>query len=466
MHIRSRSLTHIALAAFLTAPGLFAQRAGLVDSFAPVVKKAQPAVVNISTTVVRQTRGGAPDIFDFFYGRGGQRPPRQQRGHSLGSGVIVRQDGYLLTNNHVVDGATDIKVALGDRREFKAKLIGTDPQTDVALLKIEAQDLPTVPFGDSSKAEVGDVVLALGNPFGIGQTVTMGIIGATGRSGLDIEQYEDFIQTDAAINPGNSGGALINTRGELIGINTAILAGEGGGNQGIGFAIPVNMARGVMDQLLKGGKVVRGYMGVGIQNVTPELAKGLGLQQSSGVAITQVESGGPAAKAGLKAGDVVTAVDGKPIYTDNELRLRISSTEPGKTVSLKVVREDGSSKDIPVTLAQLPSRDREQGAEQPAPGGESGGAALQGVSVQDLTPRIARQLGLATGVKGVIVTDVDPGSAAADSGLRRGDVIQHVNRKPVESVAEFNSLVRQSGSQSVLLLVNRQGQTAFIVIGK
>jgi Do/DeqQ family serine protease len=380
--------------------------------------------------------------------------------------VIVRQDGYLLTNNHVVDGATDIKVVLGDRREFKAKLIGTDPQSDVALLKIEASDLPTVPLGDSAKAEVGDVVLALGNPFGIGQTVTMGIIGATGRSGLDIEQYEDFIQTDAAINPGNSGGALINTRGELIGINTAILAGEGGGNQGIGFAIPVNMARGVMDQLLKSGKVVRGYMGAGIQNVTPELAKGLGLQQSSGVAITQVEPNGPAAKAGLKAGDVVTAVDGKPVYTDNELRLRISSTEPGKTVTLKVVREDGTSKDLPVTLAQLPTRDTDQGGNESAPGGESGGAAMQGVSVQDLTGRIARQLNLPTGTKGVLVTDVDPGSAAADAGLRRGDVIQHVNRKPVETVAEFNRLVRQGGAQPVLLLVNRQGQTAFIVVGK
>jgi serine protease Do len=457
----TKTLAAVVVIVALTVPAAPAQRAALVESFAPVVKKAQPAVVNISTTVVRRVRGAeVPDFFEYFFGPG-FRPPREQRGQSLGSGVMVRPDGYLLTNAHVVEGATDIRVATADRREFKAQLVGSDPQTDIAVLKIEGSGFPTIPFGDSSRIEVGDIVLAIGNPFGIGQTVTMGIVGAVGRSGLNIEAYEDFIQTDAAINPGNSGGALINTKGELIGINTAILS-RSGGNQGIGFAVPVNMARNVMEQIIKSGKVVRGYMGAGIQDVTPDLAKGFGLKQTAGVAITQVEPNSPAEKAGLRAGDVVTALNGQPVNSANELRLRVSQTPPGTTVKLKVVREDGSESELPVTLAQLPSRGESGSPAQSSRRGRGG--ALEGVEVEDLTPRVARQLGLPRDVTGVVVVDVDPASPAAAAGLRSGDVIQRVNRQPVESVADFNRLVRQAEGKPVLLLVNRGGRTAFIVV--
>ena len=447
--------------AYLAAPEASAQRGAVVDSYASVVKKVQPSVVNISTTVVRKVRGGdVPDFFEYFFGPG-MRPPREQRGQSLGSGVIVRPDGYLLTNAHVVEGATDIRVSLADKREFKATLVGSDPQTDIAVLKIDATGLPAIPLGDSSRAEVGDIVLAIGNPFGLGQTVTMGIIGATGRSGLNIEAYEDFIQTDAAINPGNSGGALVNTRGELIGINTAILS-RSGGNQGIGFAVPVNLARHVMDQIIKNGKVVRGYMGAGIQDVTAELAKGFGLKEARGVAITQVEPDTPAAKAGLRAGDIVLALNGAPVNSANELRLRISSTPPGTTVKLRVLREDGTTTELPVTLAQLPGSEERAAAGPSSRGAKSG--SIEGVEVEEITPQLARQLRLPRGITGVVVTDVDPDSAAAQAGLRPGDVIQRINRQPVESMADFKRLVSQGAGKPLLLLVNRGGRTAFLVI--
>lgn len=447
--------------AFLAMPEASAQRGAVVDSYASVVKKVQPSVVNISTTVVRKVRGSdVPDFFEYFFGPG-VRPPREQRGQSLGSGVIVRPDGYLLTNAHVVEGATDIRVSLADKREFKATLIGSDPQTDIAVLKIDATGLPAIPFGDSSRAEVGDIVLAIGNPFGLGQTVTMGIIGATGRSGLNIEAYEDFIQTDAAINPGNSGGALVNTKGELIGINTAILS-RSGGNQGIGFAVPVNLARHVMDQIIKNGKVVRGYMGAGIQDVTAELAKGFGLKEARGVAITQVEPDAPASKAGLRAGDIVLALNGVPVNSANELRLKISSTPPGTTVKLRVLREDGTTAELPVTLAQLPGSEERAAAGPSSRGAKSG--SIDGVEVEEITPQLARQLRLPRGITGVVVTDVDPDSAAAQAGLRPGDVIQRINRQPVESMADFKRLVSQGAGKPLLLLVNRGGRTAFLVI--
>jgi serine protease Do len=459
MRLLSRSIPPVAIAILLVAPEMLAQRA-MPDTFAPVVKKSQPAVVNISTTVVRKVRGY--DFFDYFYGPG-RRPQREQRGHSLGSGVIVRPDGYLLTNNHVVEGATDIKVSLSDRREFKARLVGADPASDVALLKIDASGLLALPFGDSSKAEVGDIVLALGNPFGIGQTVTMGIIGATGRTGLGIEQYEDFIQTDAAINPGNSGGALVNAQGELIGINTAILSG-GEGNQGVGFAVPINMARNVMDQILKSGKVVRGYIGAGGQDVTSEIAQGLGLKQSYGVVLTQIEPDSPAAKAGLKPGDVVTEINGAAVNSFAEMRLRVSSIAPGTLVKLRVAGEDGAAKEVPVTLAQLPSpKTEDQEQSQPAQPGSRGGA-MDGVAVIDLTARVGRQLGAPADLKGVVVREVATWSAAAEAGLRPGDVIQRINRQPVASVDDYERLLRQAGDKPVVLLLNRRGQTAYVVV--
>ena len=283
-------------------------------------------------------------------------PEQPRREGGIGSGVIVSADGYILTNNHVVEKADTVKVSLNDRREFTAKVLGTDPHTDIAVLKIDGHNLPVVPVG-GAKPAVGDLALAIGNPFGIGQTVTMGIVSATGRGGLNIEQYEDFIQTDAAINPGNSGGALVNTNGDLIGINTAILAGNGGGNQGIGFAIPVAMAREVMDQIVKTGKVVRGFMGAQIQDVTPDLARAFKLKGPNGAVLTNIESGTPADRAGLQAGDVVTAVNGEPVADSNSLRLRISRTAPGTAVKLTVQRAEGP-KEVTVTLGQCRTRKR------------------------------------------------------------------------------------------------------------
>jgi serine protease Do len=436
-----------------------------------MVRKIAPAVVNISSTrVVRSSsrnRRGQPqtpeDFFGQLFGGGGRFPgipeqPRREGG--VGSGVIVSNDGYILTNDHVVSKADEVKVSLPDRREFTAKVIGTDPNTDIAVLKIEGKNLPTVPIG-STRPAVGDLALAIGNPFGIGQTVTMGIVSATGRGGLNIEQYEDFIQTDAAINPGNSGGALVNTHGELIGINTAILAGNGGGNQGIGFAIPVNMAREVMDQLVKSGKVVRGYMGAQIQDVTPNLAKAFKLDSPNGAVLTNIEPGTPAEKAGLQAGDVVTAVNGEPITDSNSLRLRISRSAPGSPVRLTVQRAEGP-KEITVTLAQLPSQNLDEEGQPDLRGGAR--TPLEGVSVDELDAQTARQLQIPTSVKGVIVTDVDVASAAYSAGLRRGDVIQSVNRRPVATVQEFETAVGRNGT--VLLLVNRGGATRFIAIEK
>jgi serine protease Do len=436
-----------------------------------MVRKIAPAVVNISSTRVvrsssRNRRGQQPQTPEDFFGQlfGGGRfpgmPEQPRREGGVGSGVIVSNDGYILTNDHVVSKADEVKVSLPDRREFTAKVIGTDPNTDIAVLKIEGKNLPTVPIG-ASRPSVGDLALAIGNPFGIGQTVTMGIVSATGRGGLNIEQYEDFIQTDAAINPGNSGGALVNTHGELIGINTAILAGGGGGNQGIGFAIPVAMAREVMDQLVKTGKVVRGYMGAQIQDVTPTLAKAFKLDSANGAVLTSIEPGTPAEKAGLQAGDVITAVNGEAISDSNSLRLRISRSAPGSPVRLTVQRAEGP-KEVTVTLAQLPSQSLDEEGAPDLRGGAK--TPLEGVSVDELDAQTARQLQIPSSVKGVIVTDVDVASAAYSAGLRRGDVIQSVNRRPVATVSEFEAAVGRAGT--ALLLVNRGGATRFIAVEK
>jgi serine protease Do len=419
-------------------------------------------VSEIKMTPTRNRRlpeGLPPGLEDFFGQFGGPQQPR--RGGGAGSGVIVTRDGYILTNNHVVEGATEVKVTLNDRREFPAKVIGTDPRTDVAVIKIEGNNLATLPISDSTKVEVGDVALAIGNPFGIGQTVTMGIISATGRAGLNPENYEDFIQTDAAINPGNSGGALVNASGQLIGINTAIIS-RTGGNQGIGFAIPVNMAREVMDQLVKSGKVVRGYMGAGVQDITPDLARAFKLKTATGSAITTVEPNSPAERGGLRAGDVVTAVNGEQVADANALRLKISRTAPGTAVKLTVQRPEGEQT-LTVTLGTLPDRGGPAGEGEES-GGLGGGAAspLQGVSVTELTADIAAELQLPEGTRGVVVSRVDANSAAGQAGLRRGDIIQQVNRRNVSTVAQFEQAVGKG--QSVLLLINRGGGTRFIVV--
>jgi len=411
------------------------------DGFADVISRVESTVVSVYTTkTVTENYQGNPFVDPFF----------------RGSGVIVSSDGYILTNSHVVDSATKVRVTLTDKREFPAKIVGTDPKTDIAVLKIDATGLPVMPFGDSSRVRVGDIVLAIGEPFGVGQTVTMGIVSATSRGNLGIEDYEDFIQTDAAINPGNSGGALINNRGQLIGINTAII-GPSGANNGIGFAIPINLARNVMDQILKHGKVRRGYLGAMVQDVTPAIARQFGVEKGAGALLSDIEPGSAADKAGLKRGDIVTTLNGKPIDSARKLRLSISLTPPGTVVKLGIIR-DGQPMEVSVRLNEMP------GGSGPAGQGPGYRGALDGVSVDELTPQVARQLGVGANVFGVVVTDVDPDSPAYEAGLRRGDVIEEVNRKPVRDVASFQRAVREAGSRAVLLLVNRGGNTEYVAI--
>jgi serine protease Do len=374
----------------------------------------------------------------------------------LGSGVIVGTNGYILTNNHVVDGATDIKVFLHDKREFTAKVVGRDPKTDIAVLKIDAENLSAIPLGDSSKVQVGDLAFAIGDPFGVGQTVTMGIVSATGRANLGIEDYEDFIQTDAAINPGNSGGALIDGRGELIGINTAILS-HSGGNQGVGFAIPINQAKRVMDQIVDHGHVVRGFLGATIQDVTPTMAKALGLNDAGGVLIGDVTAKGPAAQAGMKAGDVVIKLNGAAVADSAALRLQISETDPGTTVPL-TVRRGTSTLDLNVKLGELPT-DHEKTAD-----GNTENDSLQGLQVEPLSPAARQQLHLGDDAQGVVVSQVDPNSAAADAGIREGDVVTEVNHQPVTTVSEFEQAMRSSGNKAILLRVERNGTGLYLAL--
>jgi len=434
--------------------------------FAPVVKKVLPTVVNISSTKVVKTptefQGQMPDndLFrQFFGGNMPQMPqtPREQRERGLGSGVIVSPNGYILTNNHVVDGASDVKVTLSDKREYKARVVGADPKVDIAVLKIDASDLPAIVVGDSSKIQIGDYALAVGNPFGVGKTVTMGIVSATGRSNLGIEAYEDFIQTDAPINPGNSGGALINDRGDLIGINTAIIAHGSEGNQGIGFAVPVNLARTVMDEIVKNGKVTRAYLGIVPQDVTPAIAKAFSVKEFTGALVGDVSANSPAQKSGLQNGDIILELNGKPVEDANSLRMNISMMTPGSTVHLKVLRS-GSERDMTVTLGELPVE--QAGVEKNSPDSHS---ELSGISVQNLDSSLARQLRVPADTAGVVVTKVDPSSAASDAGLQRGDVIQEVNRKPVHNTSDFEAAMRNSKDQT-LLLVNRQGNTMYVAV--
>ncbi len=410
------------------------------STFAPILKPVLPAVVNISSSRLVKAQVD-PFLSDPFFGQffGNQLPktPPQHRVRGLGSGVIASANGYLLTNNHVVEQATEIKVALPDRREFTGKVVGTDPKTDIAVVKIDATGLPTLPLGDSSRIQVGDYALAIGDPYGIGETATMGIVSATGRGNLDIEDYEDFIQTDAAVNPGNSGGALIN----------------------VGFAVPINMARYVMEEIVKHGKVVRGYMGVVVQELTPDLAKVFKVPSGKGVLIGDVAPDGPAAKGGLQKGDVVTELNGEPVTSSNDLKLKIARLAPGSVARLKVYR-DGQPRDISVTLAELPEKPPER-----AGGGEAGEAGPRlGIQVDELTPEVARQLNLRPGTKGVVIADVTPGSPASEAGLQRGDVIEEVNRQPVTSVAQFQRAIRQAGTNTVVLSVNRQGNSVFVAV--
>ena len=437
------------------------------NGYASIIDPALPAVVNISSTKLVKQRNNFPGFtfddpfFQHFFGQQfghQQATPQTEREYSLGSGVIVNPDGYLLTNNHVIDGASDIEVLTQDKKKYKAKLVGTDPRTDIAVLKIDATQLPSLTIGDSSRLKVGDVVFAIGDPFSVGETATMGIVSATGRAlGGSIEHYEDFIQTDAAINPGNSGGALLDMHGDLIGINTAILTGGSGGNQGVGFAIPIDMARNVMEQIVNHGKVIRGHLGVAVQGVDADMAKAFGLNQGGGALVAEVTPGSPAAKAGIERGDIILDLDGKPINTPEDLSVHIAQLAPGAVVHLKVSR-NGQSRDVDVTLDELSE------TASTTTSSENSAKALQGVEVQNLTPAIANDLGITASTPGVVVTSVDPSSTAAAADLERGDVIQEVNRKPVRNVAEYNAALAGDHGASVLLLVKRGSATRFVVI--
>jgi serine protease Do len=442
-------------------------------SYSPVVKKVGPGVVQVFTTARMEQMGysGSPEMDDMlrrFFGdqfqgprqRPGLRGPRMPMQQGIGSGVVVTKDGYILTNNHVVDRADEVKVALQDGREFTAKVVGRDPKSDVAVIKIDARDLPAVPLADSDKVEVGDVVLAIGNPFGIGQTVTTGIVSATGRSGAVGLDYEDFIQTDAAINPGNSGGALVDIEGRLIGINTAILS-RTGGNQGIGFAIPTNLAKDVMEDLITDGKVMRGYLGVMIQDLTPSLAREFKLDESTkGALVGDVTANSPAEKAGLKSGDVVQEFNGTRIADSRHLKLQVARTKPGDTVPVKVLR-DGSTKTLNVKVRQLPGTE-ELASSDRSPGSDEG--TLNGVAVADIDGRARQELNLPASLKGAVVTEVAPDSAAAQAGLRPGDVIQEINRKQVTNAEQAVQMTQNTDDKRSLLRVWRDGGSRFVVV--
>ena len=444
-------------------------------SFAPMIKKVSPAVVNVfTTTAARQNTSQNRSPFDDpffrrFFGDdlpgGGeqQRRFRTPRQNGLGSGVIVSEDGYILTNNHVVENADEIKVALNDEREFTAKVVGRDDKSDVAVLKVDAKNLPYLHVANSDTLEVGDVVLAIGNPFGVGQTVTMGIVSATGRGNIGLD-YEDFIQTDAAINPGNSGGALIDAEGRLVGINTAIIS-RSGGNQGIGFAIPVNLARSVMESLVKDGRVVRGFMGVNIQDVTPTLAQEFNLKDNDGALVADVTAGSPAEKAGIKAGDIITKLDGKPVRDSRHLKLQVAQISPNTKVPVEVLR-DGSTKALTVQLKEFPRN--ELAANSRRGSNDSGSEAeetLKGVSVGNIDARARQQLSLPSNLNGAIVTGIDETSAAFEAGLREGDVILEINRKPVGSADDAVELSAKNDKKgSVLLRVWSRGGTRYVVV--
>jgi serine protease Do len=428
-------------------------------TIADVAARVTPSVVNVfSERKAPRATQMSPFLSDPFFHHFFDKPNAphrlpEQREHSLGSGVIVSSDGVILTNNHVVDRGDKIRVALHDGRELDAKIVGTDPESDVAVLRVSAKNLPAIEMADSSKLRVGDLVLAVGNPFGLGQTVTMGIISATGRANMGITDYEDFIQTDAAINPGNSGGALVDMNGRLVGINTAIVS-KSGGYQGIGFAIPSNMAVQVKDAILGHGKVMRGYLGVAIQNITDDLARSMNLQARRGVLVSDVTPGSPAAKAGIKRGDVILSVNGHPTNTSAQLRNQVALAGKGAKVKLELER-DRKPRSLDVTLGESRA-DRKGGGAQTVEEG-----VLGGVTVQPLDRAARTRLHVPDTVEGVLVSKVDPDGAAAQMGLREDDVILEVNRTATATVDAFRKAAKQS-ADSVLLLVYRDGATVFM----
>jgi serine protease Do len=447
----------------------------MVTSFSSVVKQVSPSVVKVYTTFKAPEMGQTPGnpfledpMFRRFFGdrfNGGNEgmrrmPSPKQTG--VGSGVVVTKDGYILTNNHVVENADEVKVQFAESGdEFTAKVVGTDPKTDIAVLKIDAKDrsFPAVTAANSDQLEVGDVVLAVGNPFGIGQTVTMGIVSATGRATLGLE-YEDFIQTDAAINMGNSGGALVDAEGRLVGINTAILS-RTGGNQGIGFAVPVNLARYVMENIIANGRVIRGFMGVNIQDVTPSLAEKFELKERAGALVAEVTPDSPAEDAGLRAGDVILELDGKPVRDSRNLKLQVAQIAPGQEVPVKVSR-DGKVKELEVKLKEFPQDQQlAKGKKSPSQSDD----VTDGITVDDLNPQVRQQFNVPNHVKGALVSDVEPDSPAAEAGLRPGDVILEINRKPVKN-AEDAVAASDGLKDDALLRVWSRGGSRFVVLKK
>ena len=441
------------------------------QTFVEIAKAVKPAVVNIYATKTGGRGDGQQGVpfddpfFRKFFGdeffRRFEQQPKDRKERGLGSGVIVESNGLIITNNHVVGKADEIRVTLSDKREFKAKLIGTDPKTDVAVVQIDATGLPTVAWADSDQLEVGEFVLAVGNPFGLTQTVTLGIVSALGRA-AGIAEYEDFIQTDAAINPGNSGGALVNVRGELVGINTAIFS-QSGGNMGIGFAVPSNMAKSIMGQLVQTGKVVRGWLGVSIQELTPELASQFGLGDTKGVLVSDVMDDSPAKKAGFERADVILEYDGKPMDSPTHLRNAVAQTPVGKKVTVKIIR-DKKPKTIDLTIGEQPKSMGQSGEED---GGESATPTgiLSGLDVHELNDDLAARYRLKSGERGVIVVRVKPGSQAEELGVREGDIILEVNRQAVTSLKAYEKIAgKLPKDQAVLILLKRQGRTIYLTL--
>ncbi len=436
-------------------------------AFSDIVKVISPVVANISTSKTVMNKEAAPfsDFFDgpfkdYFEPR---TQPRKWKEESLGSGVVVSSDGYIVTNFHVVEKADEIKVKLFDQKNYVGKVIGSDPKTDLAIIKISAKNLPAIQWGDSDELQVGEFVLAFGNPYSLGHTVTMGIVSAVGRANVGIADYEDFIQTDAAINPGNSGGPLVNIKGELVGINTAIFS-RTGGYQGIGFAVPSNMAKSVMTQLINEGKVTRGWLGVTIQNLTPELAAEFGLESSAGALVTEIFTGSPAEKAKMKRGDIILEVNGKKITNVESLRNSVAQSKVGSEITVKVLR-DKKTLDLKSIIAEFP-----QDVAKAIPG-NSGEEfpeeenSLAGLSVMNLTSEIAKQLGLSRNEKGVVIVKVEPYSSAEESGLKKGDVIQEINKKRIKNLDGFNKIVHNIRSgNTALLFINRSGNKFYITL--
>ena len=441
-------------------------------AFVSVVKKAKPAVVHIR--VEKSIKSGGYDqnmeemfnnpFFEHFFGpqfrQNPNMPQRKQKQEGQGSGFIISQDGYILTNNHVVDSADSITVILSDHREFKAKVIGTDPQTDVAMIQIkDGGSLPVLPMGDSDALEVGEWAIAIGNPFGLDQTVTVGVISAKGRSRVGINEYENFIQTDAAINPGNSGGPLLNAHGEVIGINSALFS-RTGGYMGIGFAIPINMVKAIQTQLHDNGKVTRGWLGVAIQDVDENLAKSFGLNHAGGILVSEVQAGTPAEKAGLRQGDVILKLNDTKLEDVTDLRNRVALIAPEKKATLTIVR-DGREQQLEVIIGKQPA---DFGKNEHGSTNDSSVASSFGISFQDLTQELADRLGYKT-KKGVVISDVEPGSPAANAGLRPGMLVEEVNKKQVQSTRELQAELKKSSEQKrVLLKIRSQNASQYVVL--